>query len=191
MSWIVKYDTKTFSDIYNNVEDFLTDSEEFLGYFEENDTLEERSIKKTFYLLASRYANSPIVNYDEFQWKLKLWDIISDAGAEWQQKSKIQKELRHLNLQSGEAFVGNKMVHNSAFNPETPPVNDSTETLGYINNQNVSSKKKGKVEALADIWVMLRSDINKLYLDKFKKLFSISVKDERPVTYISEVGEDE
>ena len=188
MSWIVKYDTKTFSDIYNNVEDFLTDSEEFLGYFEESDTLEERSIKKTFYLLASRYANSPIVNYDEFQWKLKLWDIISDAGAEWQQKSKIQKELRNLNLQSGEAFVGNKMVHNSAFNPETPPVNDSTETLGYINNQNVSSKKKGKVEALADIWVMLRSDINKLYLDKFKRLFSISVNDERPVTYISAVG---
>ena len=58
---IPMYSTKNFEDIYNSVETFMAD----YGTLGLPKTISDQNAQILFYLLYSRYGNSPIANYDE------------------------------------------------------------------------------------------------------------------------------
>ena len=59
------YSTKNFCDIYPDVTTFMRD----YGALGLPKTISDQNAQILFYLLFSRYGNSPIANYDENQFK--------------------------------------------------------------------------------------------------------------------------
>lgn len=175
------YRNKKFTDIYDNYDSF---KEEYnstpLGNKLTNDNLEV-----LFYLLYANYGNSTISNADENQFKYRLFSTIFQYGPEWQVKLGIQTQLANMNLNEGELFEGVKRIYNHAYNPGTAPSTNTTNELDYINDQNVSKTKRGKLEAYAALYDLIDADITKAFLDKFKNLFIKFVAPERPGWYVT------
>lgn len=180
-----EYNTKTFTQIYSSFEDFETDYNDLIELVSGGvQPLKADNIKATFYLLYARYGNSPIVNYDEMQFKMKLFSVIATYGPVWERKKKIQLDLR--NLTDDELLLGAKQIYNHAFNPSTEPSTGELEELTHINEQNVTNNKKAKMEAYAILWSNLHVDATDEYLNKFKNCFSRFVGDQHPIIYIDE-----
>lgn len=180
-----EYITKTFTQIYSSYESFKEDYDELMPLVAGGITpLNDDNIKATFYLLYARYGNNPIVNYDETQFKMKLFAVIVTYGPLWQRKKAIQKSLRDLS--DDELLQGAKQIYNHAFNPSTEPSTQDLEELTHINEQNVTNNKKSKMEAYSILWANLHVDATDEYLNKFKNCFSRFVGDQFPIVYIEE-----
>lgn len=91
---IPQYDTKIFTDIWNRVSEFLYDYQH-VGI---PTTISTSNATTLYYLLYARYANNPIANYDEEQFKYKVFSIIFQYGPTWEKKLSIQQTLRGLQL---------------------------------------------------------------------------------------------
>ena len=89
---IPMYSTKNFEDIYNSVETFMAD----YGALGLPKTISDQNAQILLYLLYSRYGNSPIANYDENQFKVKLQATIWQFGPTWEKRLDIQDKLRKL-----------------------------------------------------------------------------------------------
>ena len=63
------YNTKLFTNIYQNVNDFLSDYNG-IGI---PATINTQNATTLYYLLYGKYGNSPIANMDENQFKYKLF----------------------------------------------------------------------------------------------------------------------
>lgn len=177
------YNTATFSELYESASDFLLDYKS-LGI---PVTIKDDNVKTLFYLLYARFGNSPVANEDLEQWKYKLFSVIFQYGPTWERKVEIQNILR--NLSEEELLISGKAIYNSAFNPDTAPGTAAMEELPFINNQNVSSYKKSKMEAYGLLWSLLSADVTGNFLDKFMPLFKMFVRPENPILYYD--GEDE
>lgn len=160
------YNNKMFCDIYNEVEDFLDDYDS-LGAFPR--TINETNAQILYYLLVAKFGNSPIANYDENQFKVKLFGIIWQYGPTWEKRLEIQKKLRELS--EDEMREGNKSIINSALNPETMPSTGDLTELNYINQQNTNSNKRSKLNGYADLWELLKIDVTENFLSQFRPLF--------------------
>lgn len=141
---IPMYSTKNFEDIYMDVETFMAD----YGNLGLPKTITDDNAQILYYLLYSRYGNSPIANYDENQFKTKLQAVIWQYGPTWEKKLDIQDQLRKLTaseLESGTKVLStsegetsntssgtNSNLQNHAYDPTTSP---STEELSYIDQQ--------------------------------------------------------
>ena len=104
----------------------------------------------------------------------------------WLKKVDIQEALRGLGNDPNDLsdiINGAKAIYNHAFNPETEPSTQSTEELTYINDQNVTNYKKSKMDAYAQLWSVLVSDVTTEFIKKFQPLFKKFVK---PGTYLYE-----
>ena len=152
--------------------------------------LKDDSIKALFYLLYSRHGNDPIANYDECQFKYKVFTTIFTFGGEWEKRLEIQKKLRDLDLDSGDLFDGTKAIVNQASNPSVAPSTGETDELGFVNAQNVNKIKRGKVDAYAMLWTMLNSDVTNEFLARFDNCFLKFVKPATTAIYINEDEED-
>ena len=182
-----KYITKTFAQVYEDYEHFKSDYDYLIGLVSGGVTpLTANNIQATYYLLYARYGNTPIVNYDETQFKMKLMATIATYGPVWEKKKAIQVSLRELT--EDELLQGAKQIYNHAFNPSTEPSTQELEELTHINEQNVTNNKKSKMEAYSILWANLHVDATDEYLNKFKNCFSRFVGDQYPIIY---VGEDE
>ena len=151
------YNTKTFTEIYDTVTEFTTDYSTInLGGITDSTLL-----NKLYYLLYAKFGNSPISNWDETQWKYKLFSTIFQYGPNWEKELDIQGILRNLNLSdlvdegqvqdvidhdgtntqtvSNTGTVGTnndvETITNHAFNPSTNPSTDAYDALTYINDQ--------------------------------------------------------
>lgn len=167
MKLIPQYNTKLFSDFYETVNDFCYDYQH-VGI---PTTISVDNAMTLYYLLYAKYGNSPIANFDENQFKYKLFSVIFMYGPTWEKKLDIQATLRGLTeaqIKTGMAraisntgTVGNtgsntynnltsadsgSDVHNHAYNPETEPSTQSTTELNYINEQRVD--KFGKTNTM-------------------------------------------
>ena len=91
---IPQYDTKIFTDIWNRVTEFLYDYQH-VGI---PTTISTTNATTLYYLLYARYANNPIANYDEEQFKYKVFSIIFQYGPTWEKRLSIQQTLRGLQL---------------------------------------------------------------------------------------------
>lgn len=171
------YNTATFSELYEDANSFLVDYKD-LGI---PTTIKEESARTLYYLLYARFGNSPVANEDLEQWKYKLYSVIFQYGPTWERKLEIQNVLR--NLSEEDLITSGKAIYNSAFNPDTAPGTAAMEELPFINNQNVSSYKKSKMEAYGLLWSLLSADVTGSFLDKFMPLFKIFVRPENPLLY--------
>ena len=148
---IPMYSTKNFEDIYDSVETFMSDYAT-LGLPK---TISEQNAQILFYLLYSKYGNSPIANYDENQFKVKLQATIWQFGPTWEKRLDIQDKLRKLtdselstgtmttNVSTGSSEGTSSdtgsSIKNHAFNPGE--ISSQTTTLNgpelnYIDQQN-------------------------------------------------------
>lgn len=145
------YSTKNFSDLYPDVQTFMGD----YGTLGLPKTITDQNAQILFYLLFSRYGNSPIANYDENQFKVKLQATIWQFGPTWEKRLDIQDKLRKLTdtelstgtmttnvstgTSSGNSTDTGSSIKNHALNPGE--MNSQVTTLNgpeltYIDQQN-------------------------------------------------------
>ena len=180
-----EYITKTFTQVYDSYEKFKADYDDLIQLVSGGVLpLSENNVRATYYLLYSRYGNSPILNYDETQFKFKLMTVIATYGPVWEKKKSIQVSLR--NLTDSELLQGAKQIYNHAYNPSTEPSTQELEELTHINDQNVTNNKKSKMEAYSILWANLHVDATDEYINKFKNCFSRFVGDQYPIIYVED-----
>lgn len=176
---IPKYSTKLFTDIWVNLEDFRDDVKA-----SPLNLLSDSSLEVLFYLLYAKYGNSPIANYDENQFKFKVYSIIYQYGPTWEKRVEIQKKLRELNEE--ELRLGAKQIFNKAYNPSSDPSTCTTEEILYINEQNSSGLKRSKLEAYDLLLNLLETDVTGEFISKFSICFKQFVMPEHEVIYEGE-----
>ena len=183
-----EYATKTFTEVYPSYNDFKTDYDDLITLVSGGvQPLKSDNVQATYYLLYARYGNTPIVNFDETQWKMKVMANIATYGPVWEKKKDIQFSLRGLSDE--DLRLGAKQIYNHAYNPSTEPSTTELDELTHINEQNVTNNKKSKMEAYAILWANLHVDATDEYMNKFKNCFSRFVGDQYPIIYIE--GDDE
>lgn len=164
------YNTKTFTEIYENVTAFTTDYTTInLGGL-----TTAGLINKLYYLLYAKFGNTPIANMDINQFKYKLFSAIYMYGPTWDKRLDIQEKLRALdidNLQEGALAI-----YNQALNPETAPATNTKQELDYINSQSTVRYTKPKPEAYGILWDLLATDVTADFLDKFNDCFKKFVR---------------
>ena len=89
-----QYDTKLMTEVWSQVSEFLTDYQN-IGI---PTTISTANATTLYYLLYARYGNTPIANYDENQWKYKIFSIIFQYGPTWEKRLDIQNTLRGLQI---------------------------------------------------------------------------------------------
>lgn len=183
------YSTKTFMDFYPSFEDFIEDYKS-IGI---PVTISDISLQTLYYLLYAKYGNNPVANNDENQFKYKLFSIIYQHGSTWETKQTIQEKLRDLMKEGNEAELlsSSKAIFNHALNPGTEPSTESLEQLSYINDQSTSNYRKSKMNAYMELWELLRSDITEIFLNKFLTCFKKFVSPEDPLSYVTEIVDEE
>ena len=140
-----RYDTRLFTDIFDDVGTFL-------WYYEHSEiptTISQTSARTLYYLLYGRYGNNPIANLDEEQFKYKIFSCVFQYGPTWEKRLDIQSKLRALS--EDDLIKGSKAIYNSALNPSSAPSTSSLEELEYINGQNTTNYKKSKMDAYAQL----------------------------------------
>lgn len=188
-----EFDTVRFTQIWNNVSDFIDD------YTDQNEDFDNGIPQKItvanattlFYLLYARYANNPITNFDVTQWKYKLFSIIFQYGPAWEKRLAIQDRLKQLTETDPEFRKGSKAIYNQAMNPATEPTTATLTELTYINQQNTTNYNKSLMDAYAQLWGLIDTDVTEDFLKKFQKLFKQFVKPEHTHIYVTEVEEDD
>lgn len=183
-----KYSTILFTDVWDNVEDFKSDLAEspFAGSIS---TADPDSVSLVFYLLYARYGNSPLALTDIMQFKFRVFSIIFQYGPSWEKRLDIQSKLRELT--EADIISGSKAIYNNALNPSTAPSTSALEELTYINSQNTTNFKKSKMEAYAQLWDLIATDVTEEFLVKFKKCFKVFISSEKPLLYVTEEDESE
>lgn len=169
--------TRTFTDIYESLEEFKDD------YANSGipTTLSDSNISTLYYLLYARYGNSNIASSDENQFKYKLLSIIFMYGPAWQKRLDIQKKL--VEMSDEEMLKGSTAIYNTALNPSQAPSTETIEELNYINSQNTTKYKKGKLEGYAALYSLIETDVTEEFIGKFKKLFITIVEPDYPLWY--------
>ena len=73
---IPQYDTKLFTEVFDDAGSFV--------YYYKNigipTTISDANARTLYYLLYARYGNNPIANYDEEQFKYKIFSIVFQYG---------------------------------------------------------------------------------------------------------------
>ena len=95
-------------------------------------------------------------------------------------------------------------INNHAYNPSTAPSTQSTSELDYIDQQQVAKGSntstisgsdnknteqtvtKSKMDAYAQLWDLVATDVTNDYIAKFKKCFKQFISPERNMVYVTE-----
>lgn len=180
------YSTMKFTDVWESYNDFKEDfdASPFAQTFSKSG-----SASLMYYLLYANYGNSPIANRDINQFKFKIFSIAFQFGPTWEKRLDIQASLRALTEE--DILKGGKAIYNTAFNPGTTPSTASLDELTYINSQNTTNYKKSKMEAYAQLWELLDTDVTTEFIRKFSVCFKKFVRPENPLLYISEPIDEE
>ena len=101
----------------------------------------------------------------------------------------IQTSLRALT--DADILAGSKAIYNSALNPGTDPSTASLDELTYINSQNTTNYKKSKMDAYAQLWDLLSTDVTAEFLNRFRPCFKQFVSPERHFIFVTEDEEDD
>ena len=193
----IKYNTKLFTQIWDEVDKFKTDYKASglydavttNGVTNYHNSLTDTNITLLFYMLYARYGNNPIANFDENQFKYKVFSIIFEYGPTWQKELDIQDKLRGLT--EDEILRGSKVIYNKAYHDATEPSTDSLEETPFINEQTSANNKKSKIGAYADLLSLLKTNVTNVFLDRFKKLFKIVVAPEHPTLFVTNLEEED
>lgn len=177
--------TKTFSETWDSADKFIEDYNS-IGI---PVTISTDSATTLYYLLYARYANSHIASSDPNRFKYNLFGLIWQYGPNWQKKIELQKKLRELSDE--QIMEGARQIYNNASNPSNDPSNFTDNELQFINNQNVTKNRRGKLEAYGLLLNLLEDDVTENFLRRFKALFKIIVMPELPLLYAIEGDEED
>lgn len=158
------YLTRTFTDIFPSIDEFLEECGKSKIEMPSTEIL-----TKTYYLLYARYGNSTTATLDENQWKYRLFSKIFQYAPSWAKRLELQEELRSLTME--QAREGTKAIHNHAQNPGVEPSTAALEELPYIDAQNTTSYKKSAAEGVAIVSSLLAEDVSEIYIRRFQDLF--------------------
>lgn len=122
-----RYDTKLFTEVWDSATDFVSDYND-VGI---PTTITTQSATTLFYLLYARYGNNPIANYDEEQFKYKIFSIIFQYGPTWEKKLSLQYTLRGLELQDiiGDGTFSEAFSHTGGGSQTTMVTGSSDRTI--------------------------------------------------------------
>ena len=182
------YNTKTFSDVYPDFATFKKDFDEEFGQYAK-DCISATSLKYLFYMLYSRYANNPIVNYSEIQFRSKVVNITFQKGPTWERKLALQKTLRELS--DDDLLTGARTIFNRAEHDASEPSTLSTEETPYINYQDVSKQRRSKLDAYSYLQDVLKTDVSEEFIKSYKVLFSKFVSPTITRIYVNDIEEEE
>lgn len=174
---------RKFVDIWNNADDWLNKYHD-VGI---PATITDDSATTLFYLLYARYGNSTIASSDEEQFQYKVFATIFQYGPAWEKRLDLQQKIREMSEE--DLMRGSRNISNHAFNPSSEPSTSTLDELTYINEQNSTGVKRGKLDAYASVLALLETDVTEEFLSKFKKLFLTVVQPEEPLWYITEPEE--
>ena len=180
---IPQYGTKLLCDIYGNVDDFIKDFNDIGKLGSSTTPIAETTAKTVFYLLYAKFGNNPIANNDEQLWKFKLFSVIWQYGPTWEKRLDIQKKLRTMSDE--DLMAGSKQIYNHAMNPATDPTTADLDELDYINDQNTANYKRGKLEAYATLWDILKIDVTNDFINKFTVCFKKFVAPAKTWIYVT------
>lgn len=183
--------TKTFNNVYPDADTFLADYKAFELAVDNINKIDDKYVKLTWLLISSRKGMSAMALDDENQFKLGIWDVIFQYGPAWAKRLEVQDKLVKLDLedlQEGDKTIYNTAAHNATKISATSPKTTDLGGTPYVNNQMVTNKQKGKLEAWRDLLLFLETDVTEQYLNKFFALFSKFISAFGPI-YITE-GED-
>lgn len=182
---IPQYDTKLFNEIWEDKDAFLEDYSS-IGI---PSTISNTNATTLYYLLYAKYGNNPIANLDEEQFKYKVFSIIFMYGPTWEKRLAIQTSLRGLS--ETDLIVGTKAIYNNAMNPGTEPSTGSLDELTYINSQNTTNYRKSKMDAYAQLWDLLETDVTAEFVNRFRVCFKQFVRPEKTWIYVTDLEEDD
>ena len=169
-----------FTDVYDSAESFLAD----YGNIGLPKTISDTSATTLFYLLYGRFGNDIIASSDTNRFKYRLFSIVWQYGPAWEKKLEVQKKLRDMS--EADILTGSRQIYNNATHPATEPGTNTDEELEYIDSQNVTKARKGKLEGYALLLSLIDTDVTQEFLNKFQKLFLTMVQPEEPLYYITE-----
>ena len=92
-----------------------------------------------YYLLYARYGNTPIANYDQTQWKYKMFSIIFQYGPTWEKRLSIQDTLRGLQISD---LVDNGSFH-ELFSHSASETSSKTGSDNNTRTLNTTEKNTG------------------------------------------------
>ena len=177
-----QYNTILFTEVWEEPESFITD---FKGsVFNQIPALNEYTLELVFGLLYAKYGNNPIANNDINQFKAKVFSVLFSYGPTWLKRLDIQEKLR--NLSDEDLLRGGKAIYNNALNPDGSPATQSLEELSRINSQSTTNYKKSRMDAYAQLWDLLDTDVTGEFINKFKICFKQFVRPEEPLLYYEE-----
>lgn len=130
-----QYDTQLFTNIYKNINEFLTDYNG-IGI---PATINTTNATTLYYLLYGKYGNSPIANMDVNQFKYKLFSIIWQYGPTWEKRLDIQSTLR--NFTEADLKAGAQRV----LRGEGDITSTNTGTTTNVKTGNVSDAHTGTI----------------------------------------------
>ena len=185
-----QFDNITFSQLWETADDFVT-TYNITGLPKEP-YVDDETLKLIWTLMIGRFADSTIKPYNTFgAFKVRFMSKVWQYAPAWKKELDIQNKLRGLSLEDGsELFIGGSAIYNSALNPGTAPKTTDTDELDFINSQNVTKYKKSKLEGLAILTDLLKSDVTEQFLRRFDDLFKVIIYSGRELSYITE-GDNE
>ena len=176
----------TFSQLWENASDFIDTYNETT--LPKEPYVDDETLTLIWLLLAGRFADSTIKPYNTYgAFKLRFMSKVWQYAPTWKKELDIQNKLRELDLDSGELYLGSTAIYNTAINPGTEPNTNTTNELNFINSQNVTKYKKSKVEGLAILTDLLKSDVTEQFLRRFNEFFKTIIYSGNPVLYETEV----
>lgn len=127
INFIPQYDTKIFTDIWNRASEFVYDYKH-VGI---PTTISDTNATTLFYLLYAKYGNNPIANYDEEQFKYKVFSVIFQYGPTWEKRLSVQETLRGLQLSDliDDGQFSELFGHQGASSSNTTNSSNSTRTI--------------------------------------------------------------
>ena len=165
MGELSEYNTELFREIWPDFGSFFTDySNSHLKSPELNGS--EGII---YDLLFANFANDSIASMDIGQFKAKVFERIFNYGPTWRKRLSIQEKIR--NMSEDEIRIGGRDISNFAINPNTSPSTSSTDELTEISQQTSRNRKRGRLDAYANLLSLLDEDVTADFVRRFRPLF--------------------
>lgn len=186
-SYYGSYRTRTFADIFPDVNTFTEEWSNTTFSADDTGTMESLSdfLPKIYYMLYAHYGNSHVAYSDENQFKYYVWSILYQYGPAAVKEREIQDML--VKMTDEELMLGGKAIYNHSYNPNTEPSTSTLEELLTINDQNTTNYKKSKLEGYANLLALLKKDVLDEFIHRFSRLFIKITAPDYPLLYETEV----
>ena len=121
------YDTKLFTEIWDNAADFVADYKT-VGI---PTTISDANATTLYYLLYAKYGNNPIANFDVEQFKYKIFSVVFQYGPTWEKRLSVQQTLRGLQLSDliDNGRIDDLFSHEGSNSSTASGTNGNTRTL--------------------------------------------------------------